>query len=98
MFSAVNFALEKRRNEIINTHTSSLSLFSNVDHKKNVKRTFNFLPNIGPISEVSDPTPLTECVLFVSHVQDASITDRLLPAIPVSSHTKPHRCGNDNCL
>ena len=58
MFSAVDFALEKRRNEIINAQTSSLRLvFSNVDHKKNVKRTFNVLPNIGPTSVVSELTP-----------------------------------------
>ena len=53
------FALEKWRNEIINAQSSSLKLvFQMKTTKKNVKQTFNFLPNIGPISAVSEPTPL----------------------------------------
>jgi len=59
VFSAVDVALGKRRNEIINAQSSSLRLaFFNVDHTKNVKRTFIFLQNIGPISAVSEPTSL----------------------------------------
>ena len=34
VLSAVDFALEKRRNEIINAQSSSLRLVLNVDHKK----------------------------------------------------------------
>ena len=57
MFSAVDGALEKLRNEIMNAQTSCLRLFFKCRPQKNVKRTFNFLPNIGPISAVSEPTP-----------------------------------------
>ena len=81
VFSAVNFALEKLRNVIINAQTSSLRLFFQMQTTKNVKRTFSFLPNIGPISAVSEPTPLDVYVFYmfsccelrqiVNHKQDS---------------------------
>ena len=60
VFSAIDFALEKLRNEIINAQTSSLRLVFQMQTTQNCKRTFNFLPNIGPISAVIEPTPLSD--------------------------------------
>jgi len=64
VFPAVEFALEKLRNEIINAQTSSLRLVNKCRLQKNVKLTFKILPNIGPISAVSEPTPL---ILYLYH-------------------------------
>ena len=45
---------------IVNTNTL---FFKCTPQKNNVKRTFNFLLNTGPISAVSEPTPLTVQVI-----------------------------------
>ena len=67
MFPAVDFALEKLRNEIINAQTSCLSLVNKCRLQNNVKLTFKILPHIGPISAVSEPTPLIR-YLYHGHI------------------------------